>query len=193
MSAQPMRPVGPMESGRPTALGRPIPPGASRSRPSVPGRAAQPVRASQPARGAQPRTVGANALAPERAPRAVPRPGSRPAPAPARAPHLRPVTTPEPSRSLTPFAVLCVSFILAAMAAVLMLNTELTRGAHDAALMRREIAQYQQQRVTLLTQLEAAAAPGGLAAAAQGLGMVPADRIGFVSLSDATVMESSAG
>jgi hypothetical protein len=59
--------------------------------------------------------------------------------------------------------------------------------------LRREISEFQQQRVTLLTELEAASAPAGLASAAQGLGMVRAERIGFVSLAQGAVLESSAG
>src|SRR5690606_16059433 len=108
---------------------------------------------------------------------------------PQRAPHLRAVKAPDTSRSLTPFATLCVAIILAALASVLVLNTAMARGSYESVTMRREIAQYQQQRVTLLTELEAASAPAGLAAAAQELGMVHASSIGFVSLADGVVME----
>jgi hypothetical protein len=88
---------------------------------------------------------------------------------------------------------LCVTIILGALASVLVLNTAMARGSYESVSMRREIAEYQQQRVTLLTELEAASAPAGLAAAAQELGMARAERIGFVSLANGTVLESSAG
>lgn len=167
MSAQPMRPV-------------------------LPGRSGAPAQA-------RPRVAGANALAPERAvrpaARSAPRPAARPVAATGtgRAPHLRAVSAPRASRSLTPFATLCIAIILASLASVLLLNTAMARGSYDAVSMRREIAQYQQERVALLTQLELASAPAGLASAARELGMVRADRIGFVSLADGVVMESSAG
>jgi hypothetical protein len=110
-----------------------------------------------------------------------------------RAPHLRAVTTPARARSLTPFATACVTIILAALGAVLVLNTAMARGSYEVVSLRREISEFQQQRVTLLTELEAASAPAGLASAAQGLGMVRAERIGFVSLAQGAVLESSAG
>jgi hypothetical protein len=92
---------------------------------------------------------------------------------------------------LVPFATLCVSIVLVALAAVLILNTTMARGAYESQSLRVEIANYHQQRAALLTQLEAASAPGGLAHSAQSLGMVPADRIGFVSIGTGSVLDSS--
>src|SRR5690606_21956760 len=95
------------------------------------------------------------------------------------------------SRSLVPFATLCVTIVVAALAAVLILNTAMARGAYESQGLRVEIANYHQQRAALLTQLEAASAPGGLAHSAQNLGMVPASRIGFVSLGTGSVLDSA--
>lgn len=119
---------------------------------------------------------------------------TRTAPSPAAAPrqrdHLRAVSAPEPGRSLLPFAALCVFIVLGALATVLLLNTTMSRGAWEANSMRIEISKAEQQRATLLTQLEASANPAGLANAAAGLGMVQAERIGFVSIGSAAVLES---
>lgn len=92
-----------------------------------------------------------------------------------------------------PFTVLCVGIVVSALTAVLLLNTAMARGSYESVQIRREIAQLHQDRAALLTQLESASAPGGLAAAAQELGMVPAGRLGFISLEQGAVLESSAG
>ena len=118
------------------------------------------------------------------------RPLTRPAPsaAPPRRDHLRAVGTPAQSRSLAPFAALCISVIVGALASVLLLNTAMAGGSYHAQEMRQQIADAHQQRATLLTELESASAPGDLAAAASELGMVPAPHIGFISLAAATVL-----
>jgi len=105
--------------------------------------------------------------------------------------HLRAVATPEHRRSIGPFAVLCVSIVLAALATVLLLNTEMARGSYEAVVMRRDINDLHQQRASLLTTLEAASAPEGLADSATALGMVPAQRLGFVFLEGGSVLEAS--
>lgn len=125
---------------------------------------------------------------------ALPAPPSDPrmgAPALRSRDHLRAVSAPQQSRSLVPFATLCLSIVIAALAAVLILNTTMARGAYESQGLRVEIANYHQQRATLLTQLEAASAPGGLAQSAQNLGMVPAQHIGFVSISNSAVLGSA--
>src|SRR6187431_2393269 len=104
------------------------------------------------------------------------RPLARPTPAaaPPRRDHLRAVATPAQSRSLAPFASLCMLIIVGALASVLLLNTAMAGGSYEAQHMRQEIADAHQQRATLLTELESASAPGDLAASATELGMVPA-------------------
>lgn len=92
-----------------------------------------------------------------------------------------------------PFTVVCVTIVVGALTSVLLLNTAMARGSYESVQMRRDIAQLHQDRAALLTQLESASAPGGLAAAAQELGMVPAGRMGFVSLAQGAVLEASAG
>ncbi len=107
------------------------------------------------------------------------------------APHLRAVAAPQQARSLGLFAMACIAIVLGALATVLLLNTVMARGAYEAVVVRREIATLHQERATLLTQLEAASAPAGLATTAQSLGMVPAQRMGFVFLEGGSVLEAS--
>lgn len=104
--------------------------------------------------------------------------------------HLRPVPAPQQARTLAPFAWLCVAIVVAALGAVLTLNTSMSEGAYESRDLKLEIADLHQQRATALTQLESNAAPGALAAQAQALGMVPAGRIGFVTLTTGEVLEA---
>ena len=70
------------------------------------------------------------------------------------------------------------------------LNTSMAEGAYKARDLKIEIADLHQQRATALTKLESNAAPGALAQQALTLGMVPADRIGFVTLATGQVLEA---
>jgi hypothetical protein len=69
----------------------------------------------------------------------------------------------------------------------------MAEGAYEARDLQLEIADLHQQRATALTQLEANAGPGALATQAQTLGMVPAARLGFVTLSTGVVLEAGGG
>ena len=113
-----------------------------------------------------------------------------PASAPVRRDHLRAVSAPQRGHSIGPFAWLCVSIVIAALATVLTLNTTMAEGAYESRDLKIEIAQLHQERAAALTQLEANAAPGALASGAQALGMVPADRIGFITLSSGSLLSA---
>ncbi len=104
--------------------------------------------------------------------------------------HLRAVSAPQRSRSIAPFAALCVALVLAALGAVLVLNTSMAEGSYEQRSLQIEIADLHQQRAAALTQLEANAAPGKLAAAATALGMEPAKQIGFVSLENDQILDA---
>lgn len=126
------------------------------------------------------------------APLRVAAPARRPSPsreAPRRE-HLRPVAAPQHERSLAPFAWLCVMIVIAALGAVLALNTSMAEGAYESRDLKIEIADLHQQRAAALTQLESNSAPGALAQQAQTLGMVPADRMGFITLATGHVLEA---
>lgn len=117
------------------------------------------------------------------------RPTVVPETTPQRAPHLRAVTAPDHSRSIAPFAWLCVGIVIAALSAVLVLNTTMAEGSYVSRDIQIEIAQLHQQRAAALIQLEANAAPAALAHRAAELGMQPAGRIGFVALESGKVLE----
>ncbi len=108
-------------------------------------------------------------------------------------PHLRAVAAPEPGRSIVPFAWACLTVIMVALASVLALNTTMAEGAYEARELKIEIANLHQERAAALTGLEANAAPSALATRAQALGMVPANRIGYVRLADAQILAQGAG
>ncbi|WP_291377663.1 hypothetical protein [Demequina sp.] len=118
------------------------------------------------------------------------RPGAVPAAAPPRAPHLRAVTAPQHARSIAPFAWLCVGIVVAALSAVLVLNTTMSEGSYTTRALKIEIAQLHQERAAALIQLEANAAPEALARRAAELGMQPAGRTGFVTLESGKVLEA---
>ena len=125
--------------------------------------------------------------------RAQPRPFPQHRPGQAPRAHLRPVSAPSHQRSLASFAWTCISIIVAALAAMLIINTQMAAGAYDRRDMRLEIAALHQQRAALVTQLDANAAPHHLSQAAAALGMVPATTVGFISLGDAQVTEADGG
>lgn len=117
--------------------------------------------------------------------RAVPRQSQ-----PERRPHLAAVPAPQRGRSIAPFAGLCIAMVLAALGAVLVLNTMMAEGSYHSRDLKIDIARLHQERAAALTQLEANAAPGALASKAQELGMVPAPSIGFISLQNDEVLRA---
>ncbi len=92
-----------------------------------------------------------------------------------------------------PFAALCISIIVAALASVLLINIVMTEGAYERRDLKLEISQLAEQHDDLVMQLEANAAPQQLAQRASALGMVPADTLGFVSLQQGLVLEARTG
>ena len=158
-------------SAAPARHPRPIAPTPG-PRPAVrPQRSGQPQRSSQPHRSSQPQ---------RRAPQG----------APGRRDHLRAVAAPEQARSLVPFAWTCALIIIGALTAVLFINTSMARGAYERRDLKIEIAALHEQKATLVTKLEQKSSPDELGADARGLGMLPADRFGFISLADTLVIES---
>lgn len=127
-------------------------------------RSAPSTRSAAPARGAMPRVA-----------------------------HLAPVAAPSRQASLLPFVLLCVGLIVGALVAVLLLNTAMTSQAYERQDLRLEQIDLADQRAALLTALDAQAAPQHLAAAARALGMRPATEVGFISLTDGTVVQPGDG
>jgi uncharacterized membrane protein len=100
------------------------------------------------------------------------------------------VSAPQQARSLVPFTWVCIGIVVAALAAVLLINTTMASGAYERRDMKIEIAELHQQRATLISTLEANSAPQHLSGTAVELGMVPAGTLGFVSLENSLVLES---
>ncbi|GMA37158.1 MULTISPECIES: hypothetical protein [Demequina] len=112
---------------------------------------------------------------------------SSPAPEPRR--HLHAVAAPEQARSIAPFAWTCIAIVLTSLLAVLLINTQMTKGAYERRDLKIEIASLHQQSATLTDQLERNDSPTYLAQRASDLGMEPASTLGSVSIADGAVLE----
>lgn len=124
-------------------------------------------------------------------PSALASPARRTQSAPAAEPHrhLRAVVAPEQARSIAPFAWTCIIIVLGAMAAVLLINTQMAKGAFERRDLKLEIASLHQQADALSDTLELNGAPSSLAQRASALGMEPASTLGTVFIADGVVLE----
>ena len=102
------------------------------------------------------------------------------------------MSTPEYSRSLVPFVAMCVAIVVGSLVAVLVLNTTMTQRAYETRDLRTELAALENQRSELVATLEADGSPQALAQAALALGMVPAPRVGFVTIESGVVLAPGA-
>lgn len=102
------------------------------------------------------------------------------------------MAAPEYSRSLVPFVAMCVAIVVGSLVAVLLFNTTMTQRAYETRDIRSELSALEDQRSELLATLDADASPQALALAAQGLGMVPAPRVGFVTIQSGVVLAPGA-
>jgi hypothetical protein len=102
------------------------------------------------------------------------------------------MAAPDYSRSLVPFVAMCVVIVVGSLVAVLLLNTTMTQRAYETRDLRTQLSQFQDQRSELLATLEQDASPQALAQAAQALGMVPAPRVGFVTIQSGSVIAPGA-
>lgn len=122
--------------------------------------------------------------------RAAPRPA--PAPAAAPRPRLRVVRAPAHARTRVPFVVLCMAVLVASLLGALVLNTSMAQGEYARFALQTRLAQSAQAQQDMRSQLEHAAAPAQLAAAASSLGMVPTTTGGYLRLADGAVLGSPA-
>ena len=86
------------------------------------------------------------------------------------------------------FAALCVTLLAGGLLAVLLLNTALAQGSfvlHDLQARSGELDDTQE---ALTQAIDAQRAPGQLARQARALGMVPADSVAFLRLSDGKIL-----
>ncbi len=103
-------------------------------------------------------------------------------------PRLRVVESPGQERSATWFIIACVSLLLGAIVSVLLMNTEMTKGAYTQRALNVEISNAAVATQTLEADLDEFATPANLAARAAGLGMVQMVNPGVISLAEHKVI-----
>jgi hypothetical protein len=91
-------------------------------------------------------------------------------------------------RTVIPFALLVLALLVGALVALLLLNTALDQGAFELQAAQRRQTELTDQQQDFQQQLAALSAPGALASAAAGLGMVPDPRPVFLDPSSGAVL-----
>lgn len=118
------------------------------------------------------------------------RPAGSPAPSPA-PPRLQVVRAPAHRRTRAPFVLTCIAVLVVAMVATLLLNVAMAQGEYDRHALQTRYARSVQEQERLGAELEWAASPATLAAAATSLGMVRSTGGGFLRLADGVVLGSA--
>ena len=117
-------------------------------------------------------------------------PSARPA---ARRPALQIVRAPANARSLLPFTALCLTILLGALVAALMLNTAMAATAYEIRDQRVQLARLTEREQVLTQQVQQLAAPHELAEVATELGMERAAGSSYITLSDNTIAGPASG
>lgn len=86
------------------------------------------------------------------------------------------------------FAALCVMLLAGGLLAVLMLNTALAQGSFVLHDLRARSGELDDTQEALTQAIDAQRAPGQLARRASALGMVPANSVAFLRLSDGKIL-----
>jgi len=81
-----------------------------------------------------------------------------------------------------------MAVLASSLLGALLLNTTMAQGEYQRYELQTRLAQSAQEQQRLTAQLDLAAAPAALAAAATGLGMVPSTSGGYLRLSDGAVL-----
>jgi hypothetical protein len=113
------------------------------------------------------------------------RPVPKPVPQP---PRLRVVSAPAAARSRAGAVVGCALLLVAGLVSLLLVQTDLTRGAYTLQETQKQARVLAEQEQSLREELEKLQAPQNLAAAAGRLGMVPAPNPAFLRASDGKVL-----
>lgn len=103
-------------------------------------------------------------------------------------PRLQVVRAPSHARTRVPFVLLCMAVLAASLLGALLLNTAMAQGEYERQALQTRLAQASQDSERLAGELEHAAAPAQLAAAARSLGMVPTTHGGYLRLADGAVL-----
>lgn len=117
--------------------------------------------------------------------RAGARPLNRPT---ATRPRLRVVTGAPPKHGGAAFSIICATLLAAGLIGLLLLNTALAQGSFTLHDLRATSAQLTDSEDSLTQSLEASKSPANLAAKAADMGMVPAQSVAFLRLSDGRVL-----
>lgn len=108
-------------------------------------------------------------------------------------PRLHVVRNPAPAWSLVPYLLLCVAILLGALVGALIINTHMAVTAYEIHDSQRELNRAREAGTSLVQEVEEAGAPLTLHRRATELGMTPAEGVGFISLTDGTVLGGSEG
>jgi len=103
-------------------------------------------------------------------------------------PRLRVVTGATPKHGGATFSIICATLLAAGLIGLLLLNTALAQGSFTLHDLRATSAQLTDSQDSLTQSLEASKSPASLAAKAAGMGMVPAQSVAFLRLSDGRVL-----
>jgi len=101
---------------------------------------------------------------------------------------LRVVTGAPPHRGGAAFGIICATLLAAGLIGLLLLNTALAQGSFTLHDLRATSDQLTDTENALTQSLESSQSPANLAASAARMGMVPAQFVAFLRLSDGKVM-----
>lgn len=107
-------------------------------------------------------------------------------------PRLEVVPSPAPARSVVPFLLLCAGILAAALLGVLLLNTQMAATAYQIHDKQIALNRLDEGEASLRAQVEEAGSPAALQTRATELGMVPAEDIRFVLLSEGSILGAEA-
>lgn len=103
-------------------------------------------------------------------------------------PRLRVVTGAPLKHGGPAFGIICATLLAAGLIGLLLLNTSLAQGSFTLHDLRATSDQLTDTEDSLTQSLEHAKSPANLAARATGLGMVPAQSVAFLRLSDGRII-----
>lgn len=115
------------------------------------------------------------------------RPASRPERLRAEARELRVVEGRRPTRSLLAIAIMTIAVILISIAGSMVLHTRIAQTAFAIREQQIYLNELDAQAWSMQAQIEIAASPSSLDAAAKSQGMVAAGKTGFITLETGTV------
>lgn len=103
-------------------------------------------------------------------------------------PRLQVVRSPAPARTLVPYLLLCATILLGSLVAALIINTQMAVDAYVIRDSQQALTRLVEAETALRQQVEVAGSPAALQQQAEALGMEPAERIEFISLSERSIL-----